>query len=192
MAYVLYKQEKIDYIEGIVSAHNRAPTDDELKSFHSLTSKDTKIQEYRKQAKQLWDDALKIAAEHKIQELEADVQAGIVNSNVLTVLRELQAKKGFVAWLGDMVSNVGVNLLTILVIGALLGGYQALAQFNSILERLSKIPTSDEPVKTQATTAALPAPVSLQPSAADPKSSQAPAGKANKTKSSAATPVPQE
>lgn len=144
MAYVLYKQDKIGFIEATATAHGRAPTDDELKVFHAQTCDPAKIQEYRAQAMQLWDASLKIVVKNKMQEFEATVQAGIVNGNVLAVLAELQSKRGARAWFADIFANLGVNVATILLVGFLIGGYQTLSNLNTALEKISNIPSASE------------------------------------------------
>lgn len=154
MAYVLYKQDKIGFIEATSSAHGRAPTDDELKVFHTQTCVPAKIEEYRAQALQLWDASLKIVVKNKLQEVETQVREGILNENVLAVLGELKAKRGARAWFADIFANLGVNIATILVIGALLGGYQALAKFNSNVEKLANVPTAPEPAPATGSTSA--------------------------------------
>ncbi|CUI07714.1 hypothetical protein BN2497_10205 [Janthinobacterium sp. CG23_2] len=67
------------------------------------------------------------------------------------------------AWLGDIVGNLGVNMLTIIVIGALFGGYQALAKFNANVEKIANVPVATElsaPVANQS-----PGPATTQPPA---------------------------
>ena len=79
-AYILYKQEKIAFIEAIKQSQGREPTLEELRTFHTRTCTQPRIDSYIK-----------------------------------------------------------ISVATILVIGALLGGYQALSRFNAILEQVLQL-----------------------------------------------------
>jgi len=144
IAYVLYKGEKIAFIEATEATHHRAPTPDEMRVFHAQSCALAKLDAYRAQAKQLGEAFLNAGLATKLKQYEDDVHDGVINQNVSAVLAELKARKGFVAWMGDMVASLGVNIATIIVIGALLGGYQALARFNSALEKISNVPAAAE------------------------------------------------
>jgi hypothetical protein len=145
IAYALYKQDKIAFIEATIATHGQQPTDAELKVFHTQTCVPAKIDAYRTQAEQLGQAFLNAGLKQRVLAMEEEVRESVINQNVSTVLAEIKAKKTFVAWLGDMAASLGVNIATILVIGALLGGYQALARFNSVLEKLSNVPAAAEP-----------------------------------------------
>lgn len=191
VAYALYKQDKIAFIEATVATHNRQPTDDELRVFHTQTCVQAKIGAYLAQAEQLGQAFLNAGLAKRIVSYEEEVRESVINQNVSAVLTELKARKGIVAWLGEMVSSLGVNVATILVIGALLGGYQALSRFNSILEKLSKIAVVEEPEKATAAPSALPAPANPLAPANDSKGLPASADKAQRNKTYYAAPAPQ-
>lgn len=156
IAYTLYKQDKIAFIEATIATHGRQPTDDELKVFHTQTCVRAKIDAYRAQAEQLGQAFLNAGLKQRILAFEDDVRESVINQNVSAVLAEIKARKGFFAWVGDMISSLGVNIATIIVIGALLGGYQALARFNTAVERLSNVPAAAESTEPANPTAASP------------------------------------
>lgn len=144
IAYVLYKRDKIALIEATIAAHGRAPTPDELKVFHKQTCDPAKIQAYRAHAQQLANAFLNSGLTQRMRDFENDIRESVLNQNVSAVLVELKSKKSLGAWFGDIVGNLGVNMLTIIVIGALLGGYQALAKFNANVERIANVPVPAE------------------------------------------------
>ena len=102
------------------------------------------LEAYHTQANQLVDAFLNAALVPRMREFEDEVRESVLNQNVSAVLSELKSKKRFVAWAGDIVGNPGVNVLTILIIGALLGGYQALAKFNANIEKIANVSPSTE------------------------------------------------
>ncbi|MCY0913113.1 hypothetical protein [Massilia antarctica] len=163
IAYVLYKRDKIAFIEATVSTHARLPTPDELKVFHTQTCMPAKIESYRAQAQQLAEAFLNAGLAQRMHDFEDEVRESVLNQNVSAVLVELKSKRSFMAWLGDIVGNLGVNMLTIIVIGALFGGYQALAKFNANVEKIANVPVATElsaPVANQS-----PGPATTQPPA---------------------------
>jgi len=127
IAYILYKRDKIACIEATLATHGRAPTADELKVFHPQSCMPAALEAYHTQANQLVEAFLNAALVPRMREFEDEVRESVLNQNMSAVLSELKSKKRFVAWAGDIVGNPGVNVLTILIIGALLGGYQAAA-----------------------------------------------------------------
>jgi hypothetical protein len=144
IAYVLYKRDKIAFIEATLSAHRRVPTSDELKVFHTQTCEPAKILAYRAHAQQLANAFLNSGLAQRMREFEDEIRESVLNQNVSAVLVELKSKKSLGAWFGDIVGNLGVNMLTIIVIGALLGGYQALAKFNANVEKIANVPMMTE------------------------------------------------
>ncbi|MDQ1816109.1 hypothetical protein RBA41_22690 [Massilia sp. CCM 9210] len=144
IAYVLYKRDKIAFIEATQSAHGRVPTPDELKVFHTQTCEPAKIRAYRAHAQQLANAFLHSGLAQRMREFEDEIRESVLNQNVSAVLLELKSKKSLGAWFGDIVGNLGVNMLTIIVIGALLGGYQALAKFNANVQKIANIPVTTE------------------------------------------------
>ena len=145
IAYVLYKRDKIAFIEATFSTYSRNPTPDELKVFHTQTCLPAKIETYRAQAEQLAEAFLNAGVAKRVQDFEDEVRESVLNQNISAVLDELKSRKSFRAWVGDVVGNLGVNILTIVVIGALLGGYQAVAKFNANIEKIANVPAIAEP-----------------------------------------------
>lgn len=143
IAYMLYKRDKIAFIEATHVTHRRAPTPDELKVFHNQTCNQLKIEAYRAHAEQLAEAFLNAGLKERIEQIEEEVRESVLNQSVQAITSELKARKGIWAWVGDVVGNLGVNIATILVIGALLGGYQAIAKFNANVEKIANVPGGD-------------------------------------------------
>ena len=53
VAYSLYKQEKIEFIQTFKIQHGSEPSDSDLQTFHALTNTDTRIKSYRSQAENI-------------------------------------------------------------------------------------------------------------------------------------------
>lgn len=164
-AYVLYKQEKIAFIEAIKQAQGRDPTSEELRTFHVQTCTQPRIESYIKSAEQLASDFLNAGLKKHLEDFEEEIRESVISQKVDAVTAELQAKRGPLQWFADIVSNLIVSLATILVVGLLLGGYQAISKFNSNVEQVLKL----APPETAPTAAPSPAP---QPKPAEPGSAK--------------------
>ena len=165
-AYVLYKQEKIAFIEAIKQAKGREPTIEELRTFHVQTCTQPRIESYVKSAEQLASDFLNAGLKKHLEDFEEEIRESVISQKVDAVTAELQAKRGPGQWFADIFSNLIVSLATILVVGLLLGGYQAISKFNANVEQVLKL------------TAAEPAPVAEPLPTAQPKPTDSRAAKA--------------
>lgn len=57
LAYAIYKQQKIEYIEDFTKKHDgRGPTDEELAPFNELTSQNKQIENYKNIAETRFGD----------------------------------------------------------------------------------------------------------------------------------------
>lgn len=73
-----------------------------------------------------------------------------MSQEVDAINQELKARKSGWQWFADIGANLIVSIATILVIGALLGGYQAISKFNAILEQVLQLaPKETAPAPTQ-------------------------------------------
>jgi hypothetical protein len=142
-AYVLYKQEKIAFIEAIKQTRGREPTVDEMRTFHVQTSTQPRVESYIKSAEQLASDFLNAGLKKHLQDFEEDIRESVLSQKVDAVTAELQTKRGTGQWFADIASNLIVSLATILVVGLLLGGYQAMSKFNTYVEQILKMPPSE-------------------------------------------------
>lgn len=69
-AYVLYKQEKIAFIEAIKQSQGREPTPEELRTFHTQTSTQPRIDSYIKSAEQLASDFPNAGLKKQLEDFE--------------------------------------------------------------------------------------------------------------------------
>ncbi|NHQ87490.1 hypothetical protein HA050_15335 [Iodobacter sp. HSC-16F04] len=157
LAYVLYKQQKIAFIETINTDLNRPPSEDELRSFHTYTLLPETLQGFTDRAEALADQFLEIALATKLQQAETLLRQSvtveeikraasdtsrevsnakqIIETKLDAVASELNGKKGFWGWMGDVGGNLAVNFGTILLIGIIIMGYQGLAGFTALFEK---------------------------------------------------------
>ena len=74
-----------------------------------------------------------------LEGFEEDIRDSVLSQKVDAINDELKARKSGKQWFADIGANLLVSIATILVIGALLGGYQALSRFNTILEQVIQL-----------------------------------------------------
>lgn len=68
IAYSIYKQHKIEFINKYVEEAGKDPEEDDLRSFHLSSATDTQLELYRSQAEIILSDIVISGAEEKIQE----------------------------------------------------------------------------------------------------------------------------
>ena len=156
LAYVLYKQQKIAFIEQIQQECKREPNEQELQSFHTISLLPDTLKSYQERAEALADQFLEVVLTAKLQQSEADIRQSVtlqmlqsgkadltdsihasqalLVSKTDNILSELHSKKTVAGWLRDVGGNLLVSLLTILAIGAFYNGYQWLNKFNAKVE----------------------------------------------------------
>lgn len=142
-AYVLYKQEKIAFIRAVLATHNRSPSDAEMQAFHMQTCTQPRIDSYLKNAELLAQGFLNAGMKAQIERYETELRESVLSKGFASITAEMQARKSWAAWLREVIGNLGVNLATILLIGFLLGGYQALNKFNTNIERVANLPAGE-------------------------------------------------
>ena len=159
LAYVLYKQQKIAFIEQIQRDQQREPNEQELQSFHTISALPDTLASAQPRAEALADQFLEIALAARLQQAETEIRQSttlhmlestktdlthvvqasqaLLSSRTESILAELQGKKTIGGWLREVGGNLLVSVLTIVVVGALYTGYQWLSVFNSNLEKHS-------------------------------------------------------
>lgn len=147
-AYVLYKREKIEFIEATRTRHQRNPSPEELCAFHMQTCTRARLDSYRKNAELLAQAFLNAALKARIEQYEIDVRESVLSKGLDAITAEMRAKKTWGQWARDVLGNLGLNVLTILVVGALLVGYQALGRFNASIEEAANLPAAEPPPRT--------------------------------------------
>jgi hypothetical protein len=139
-AYLLYKREKIEFIEAIRCQRGREPSTEEMRAFHIQTCTQSRIESYRKNAELLVQAFLSAALKTRVAQYEVDVRESVLSKGLDAIAAEMRAKKTWGQWARDVLGNLGLNVLTILVVGALLGGYHALNRFNANMEKAANVP----------------------------------------------------
>lgn len=142
-AYVLYKQEKIAFIEAIKATHDREPTAEELRTFHTQTCTPPRIESYLKSAELLAQEFLNAGLKEHLEQFESEIRESVLSKNLEAITTELHSKKSWLQWGRDIVGNLGVNIATIVFVGAALGGYQAINKFNSNVEKMANYPSAE-------------------------------------------------
>ena len=139
LAYVLYKKEKIAYIEQFAVEEKRQPSDDDMKEFHRMTQLPDRLALYRDQADTLLEEFLNemladrvLSAQEDfrtshlsqlIRDSELDIETriqsaeSVLKAEISKVDVQLSAKKGVVGWVRDLGTNFLVNVLTIVLVG---------------------------------------------------------------------------
>lgn len=148
LAYIIYKKQKVEFCKNHPGG---APGRAELDNFHNIASLQTSIDSYRAQAEALAQAFLTVAlddlADRTEHETRQDVlakqittvntglqtQLTTVNTGLQTQLNaintNLEAKRTWQGWARDVGGNLVVNLLTIVIIGAIVIGYRSWADF---------------------------------------------------------------
>ncbi|MEO7497341.1 MAG: hypothetical protein ABIT83_06265 [Massilia sp.] len=132
LAYIIYKQQKVEFCKTTSGGN---PSRDDIERFHAIASLDASIAAYRSQAEAMAQAFLNEGLDHLVQRTEAETRQdvlytyiGTINSGLqsqLTTVNEaLEAKRTLSGWLRDVGGNLMVNVVTILVIGALVLGYK--------------------------------------------------------------------
>lgn len=143
-AYALYKQQKMAFFERIDTQHGRLPTNDELESFHMTSTLPPSIHGYREQAEALVSAFLNEALEQKIEQIEASVKDSIIASHLVDIKAQISHKKTFNGWFASVAENLTVNIVTILIIGALVIGSNGLGSLSDKAAAAVGLPDKSE------------------------------------------------
>lgn len=147
-AYVLYKQHKIEFIKSVNSREQRNPTSAEMDVFHQQNCLDTQLKGYTERAQVLAQSFLNIGLEEHIAKFEQEVRRDMLYTRFQAVESKLDERRGFGGWVANVTSNLVVNVMTIIVVGAIFIGYQKIADFNSGAE--SKVGIGDHAKENKA------------------------------------------
>jgi hypothetical protein len=142
LAYIIYKQQKVEFCKA-TSAGN--PSREEIERFHAIASLDASIAAYRSQAEAMAQAFLNEGLDDLVQRTEAETRTDVLytyignvntglQSQLTTVNEILAAKRTWLGWIRDVGGNLIVNVVTILVIGALVIGYKFVAELQQSTE----------------------------------------------------------
>lgn len=146
-AYIIYKQQKIDYCK---SFGGRAPTPQELDSFHAIANLDTSIAFYRVQGEALAQTFLNASLDELVERTQAATRQDTLYRQIeafnvglmdkLSAISDtLGAKRTLLGWVRDITGNLLVNLVSIFVLGALLLGYKFSGELQQGAEKKAEL-----------------------------------------------------
>lgn len=142
LAYIIYKKQKVEFCKNHPGG---APGRAELDNFHRIASLQTSIDSYRAQAEALAQAFLTVALDDLADRTENETRQDVLAKQITTLNTGLQtqlntinanldAKRTLVGWGRDVGGNLVVNLLTIVIIGAIVVGYKSWADFQQSTE----------------------------------------------------------
>lgn len=142
LAYIIYKQQKVEFCKTTSGGN---PSREEIERFHAIASLDASIAAYRSQAEAMAQAFLNESLDDLVQRTEAETRQDVlykyigttnagVQTQLMTVNAALAAKRTWVGWLRDVGGNLIVNVVTILVIGALVLGYKFVGELQQRTE----------------------------------------------------------
>jgi hypothetical protein len=133
-AYVLYKQHKVKFIKDFESRNRRLPTPEEMEAFHHQNCLDTQLQGYKERGETLAQAFLNAGLAEHISRIEDEVRMSALSERFKGVETRLDEKKNLTSWFRDIGTNVVVNILTVLVVGAIFLGSKAWSDFNNVID----------------------------------------------------------
>lgn len=174
LAYVLYKQQKIQCIQTLeLQRQNNGPsqentnlTDQDLLYINQILSTDEAIRSYQERAEMLLSSFLQKALEKDIERLEREqttqlsellkgITGGLdskldlvktsVESKFATINTEISEKKKWYIYLAEAFLSIIYSLFAIAIIGGILGGYKFVSEMNSKAEKTVGINQDTKP-----------------------------------------------
>ncbi|EKU38130.1 MULTISPECIES: hypothetical protein [Acinetobacter] len=160
IAYILYKQHKIEFIKKIEAEYSTSPTPDQWLEFHRTTCLESNIINYQKRAEDLVSQFLKNMLSEHVEHLEAQADQRMaarvelitgslrekiaelensINGNHILVQAEITNKKSILNRLGEAFLNILYGLAIIAIIGGVFNGYKWVSKMNSHAEKVSGI-----------------------------------------------------
>lgn len=157
IAYVLYKQHKIEFINKVENESGASPTDQQWAEFHRSTCLDSSILNYQSRADNLVNEFLRNVLTKHIEQLEAQGEArmaaavelatnalkekiteleGTINSNHSIVNTEIANKKSILNRLGEAFLNILYGIFALAIIGGIYSGYKWTSELNSKTEKI--------------------------------------------------------
>lgn len=142
LAYIIYKQQKVEFCKNTAGGN---PSRAEIEQFHAYASMETSLAAYRSQAEVMAQTFLNAGLDNLVQRTEAETRQDVLynyigslnmglQSQLATVNNALAGKRTWVGWLRDVGGNLVVNVVTILVIGAVVIGYKFIGQIQQNTE----------------------------------------------------------
>jgi hypothetical protein len=142
LAYIIYKQQKVEFCKATSGGN---PSREEIERFHAIASLEASIAAYRSQAEAMAQAFLNEGLDDLVQRTEAETRQDVLYTYIGTINASLHAqltsvngalaaKRTWIGWLRDVEGNLIVNVVTILVIGALVLGYKFISELQQSTE----------------------------------------------------------
>lgn len=144
LAYTTYKQHEVETFAEIALRTGHPPTPDDIEAFERTASTPSALAMYERQAEALMKTFLEITLSARQAKLDADFLNTAVGQKLATLQAQQDAKKGFGGWFRDVSANLTVNVMTLLVIAALVYGYRLLDGWMSDLGTKTGVIRSDQ------------------------------------------------
>jgi hypothetical protein len=155
LAYIIYKQQKVEFFKTTSGGN---PSREEIERFHAIASLDASIAAYRSQGEAMAQAFLNAGLDDLVQRTEADTRQDVLYRYLSTINTGLQrqlttidtmlsARRTWLGWLRDVGGNLVVNVVTILIIGALVLGYKFLGEVQHHTETKTGICVGTTPGK---------------------------------------------
>lgn len=158
IAYVLYKEHKIEFILKVESETGGDPTPEQWSSFHQHSCLESSLAGFQKRAEDLVNEFLKGALtshaeyietqadermEERVKLATQDLKNQIVTlqnqitSNYQTIATEISNKKSKIARLGEAFYSIIYGVIALMLIGGGVVGYNAVSKFMNNTETVA-------------------------------------------------------
>jgi hypothetical protein len=125
-AYAVYKRHKAESLNAILEKNGAPATQQELDTFYLSACTPLMRDMYIQQAEALMTELVDATLELRECELERDFLTTAVGQRLEVIQSNQQQKRSWRGWAAEVSGNLAVNFITILVIAALLFGFQGL------------------------------------------------------------------
>ncbi len=124
LAYTTYKQHKVETIEEIEMRTGQPATPADLEAFERTARTPSALAMYGRQAEHLIQAFLRITLSERQGALTAEFANSEISRQLAAIQANQNANRTVWGWFRVVGGNLAVNIMTILVIGALLLGYR--------------------------------------------------------------------
>ncbi|WP_019518753.1 hypothetical protein [Faucicola boevrei] len=141
IAYSLYKQHKVEWLEKIRQQNNgNEPTPEQLAQFHQLSLLPSSIEHYQLKANKIVGDFLSFSLENAIEQLNENTNQKIqeqlkqtlqpIQTQLQSLEYEVAKSKSWQQLAFEAVVSVIGTIVVIILVGFLLQGYRWISSFN--------------------------------------------------------------
>ncbi|NHZ37471.1 hypothetical protein [Massilia rubra] len=134
LAYASYKHHEMQTYAAIEAQTGHPPTPEDVDTFERAATTPVCLAMYHRQADSFMNAFVNATLDAKREALHADFTSTAIGRQLAAIQAELRARRGPLGLFRDVGANLSVNVLTILLIAALVFGYRLL---DDGLDRLS-------------------------------------------------------